>query len=349
MSEISVTHLREEHRDEVVALLLAQQARQHSLDPRLAAVRTPEQLTAALAGSGEQALVALDTRGRVRGSAMPGVWEVGETSILRAFLPARSGVARLLALPDPTEADAVAVTTTLLTALSESWRSLGTTGDLVRWPGADSWLSPLLAAHGLRLDSVCATRSLQAFEEAGRISSSPFTTRAARLEDEEALVELLEEELRYHERFTPFVRSSPAVLQAFRRKLARLWHGMSLQEGAPLVLVAERAGKIVAMAENTVLIVRPEDEPGFTPAGRYGCIDNVSVREELRGQGIGRLLVQALFDAFAATGLPLDGSILWYNPDNPQAGRFWPRMGFQPLWTTYQRLHRASGSTEEGA
>lgn len=118
---------------------------------------------------------------------------------------------------------------------------------------------------------------------------------------------MLEEELRYHERYTPFVRSSSIVLEAFRRKLARLWAGGSLQEGAPLMLVVEQGGEIVAMAENTILDVSLDDEPGFTPPGRYGCIDNVCVREELRGQGIGRLLVQAIFDAFAATDLHLMG------------------------------------------
>ena len=292
-----------------------------------------------------QPLVVLDANGRVRGYARAGVWELAETSMLRAFLSARNGVARVLALPNPAEADARAVAMALLAALSDGWRGSATTGDLIRWPSADPWLEPLLAEQGFRLDSVCATRSLQPFTEDVRAPSSGFTVRPAQSEDEEVLVRLLEEELRYHEHYTPFVRSSPAVLEAFRRKLARLWTGVSISEGAPLLLVVEQAGEIVAMAENTLLVLGPDDQPGFTPSGHYGCIDNVSVREALRGQGIGRLLVQAVFDAFAATGLSLDGYLLWYNPDNPQAGRFWLHMGFVPLWTTYQRLHPASGST----
>jgi GNAT superfamily N-acetyltransferase len=345
MTEIALTHMGDEHLQDVVALLLAQESRQRALDPRLGATRTPQQITAALAiqqSSGEQSLVALDANGRVCGYARPGVWELAETSILRAFLSAHNGVARLLALPDPVEEKAGASAMALLAALSNSWQGNGTTGDLIRWPSADLWLEPFLTEQGFLLDSVCATRSCQPLAETVHAPSSQCTTRLAEPEDEEVLVELLEEELRYHERYTTFVRSSPAVLAAFRRKLARLWAGTSLQEGAPLLLVVERAGEIVAMAENTLLALGSEDEPGFTPAGRYGCIDNVSVREELRGQGIGRLLVQAIFDAFAASGLSLDGYVLWYNPDNPQAGRFWPRLGFQPLWTTYQRLHTAS-------
>ncbi len=346
---LTVTALTSQQVPAVVDLLLAQEARQHASDPRLQAARSREQIQAAFAGwhtAERQHLVALDASGQVRGYARAGVWELSQTSILRAFLSPRNGVAAGLALPDPAGADAQAAASALLVALSRYWNNAGTTGDLIRWPSRDSWLEPILIEQGFRLDSVCATRPLQPLAASGDISLS-FVTRPARPADEEALVALFEEELRYHERYTPFVHSSPTVLAAFRRKLTRRWQGGSLHEGAPLVLVVEveQAGEIVAMAENTLLVVGPDDEPGFTLPGCYACIDNVSVKEGLRGQGIGRRLVQAIFDAFTATGLPLDGYILWYNPDNLQAARFWPHLGFVPLWTTYQRLHLpASGS-----
>lgn len=347
MTEIMVTHLRDEYWDEVVALILAQEFRQHALDPCLRAARPRQEIATALTiqhERGEQPLMALDARERVRGYTRPGVWQLSETSILRAFLSAHNGIARHLTLPGPQEPDARAVATALLARLSEVWQGQHTSGDLIRWPSADRWLEPILAEQGFRLDSVCARRATQPEYSARRVPSSQMVIREALPADEERLVALFEEELRYHERYTPFVRSSPAVLAAFRRKLARLWNGASLQEGAPLLLVAERVGEIVAMVENTLLVLDADDEPGYTPPGRYGCIDNVSVREELRGQGIGRQLVQAIFDAFAATGLHLNGYLLWYNPDNPQAARFWPHLGFVPLWATYQRLHPASVS-----
>src|SRR2546425_11802730 len=103
MTEITVTHMDDEQLDDVVALIIAQESRQHARDPRLVAARTRQRITAALAiqrGSGEQPLVALDANGRVRGYARAGVWKLAETSILRAFLSAHNGVARVLALPD---------------------------------------------------------------------------------------------------------------------------------------------------------------------------------------------------------------------------------------------------------
>ena len=306
-------------------------------------MHTHTQIEAALqehAASDLPPQVALAADGHVRGYVRPGIWELPEQSILRAFLSARNGVAHHLALPPPEAPDAQQVATALFSALSEGWRAYDTTGDLIRWPSTDPWFESALFAQGFQVDSICAAYT-PPLNKRRQSAPSSFVTRPATPADETALVTLFEEELRAHESYTPFVRSNPTVLAAFRKKLTRLWAGKSLEDGAPLILVVEREGEIVAMAENTLLDLSPDDEPGFTPPGRYGCIDNVSVQKGWRRHGIGRWLVQAVFDAFAATGLALDGYLLWYNPDNPLAGTFWPRMGFLPLWTTYQRLHPA--------
>lgn len=336
-SAFTITTMITEQLPAVVSLLLAQEVRQWKRDPRLRTAYSHETMAATLASSCGQGLVACDAQGRVRGYVHPSVWELAEISILRAFLSARNGITQHLILPDPSNADAEAVLAGLLSVLSVQWKEQETTGDLVRWPSTDSWIEPSLAAQGFHLDSVCAARD--SYVPVRRSSLPGIVTRQAWPADEAALMRLFEEELRYHERFTLFVRRSPTVLVAFRRKLARRWAGASLEQDAPLVLVAERDGEVVGMAETTLLDIDPDDEPGFTPPGRYGCLDNVCVRENVRGQGIGRLLVQAVYDAFAARSLHLDGWLLWYNPDNPQAARFWSHMGFVPLWTTYQRLH----------
>ncbi len=93
------------------------------------------------------------------------------------------------------------------------------------------------------------------------------------------------------------------------------------------------------MAENVLISVAAEEAPGFTAPGLYGCLDNVSVRPEVQGQGIGRQLVDTACNTFLQKHPHLSEAILWYNPDNPTAGRFWPRLGFHDIWTTYQRIH----------
>lgn len=180
--QILVTVADEEKSRAAASLLLAQQARQHTLDPRLSAAQAQAELQTTLAASldsDDHPLVALDEGGQVRGYVRPSVWQLSLTSILRAFLTLRNGIARTLALPDPAGEDARVVATALLAALSEYWRSHETTGDLIRWPSADPWPEPALAEQGFRLDSVCAMRSLRPFEAVAHASLPGFVTRPA--------------------------------------------------------------------------------------------------------------------------------------------------------------------------
>src|SRR5579883_625189 len=279
----------------IVDLMHAQQSRQLLRDPHLRHVDTRAQLETTLREHiNEQAIVALNAEGRVRGYAQPSVWPLKETSILRAFLSARNGIVQKLTLPDPADEDANAVVAALLTALDQVWRDAGTTGDLVRWPSKDNWFDADLARQRFQLDSVCAFRPLLPFFAIRPASNPLVRIRTARPEDEDALVALFDEEVRYHERYIPFAHSSPEVTAAFRKKLKGVWEGKGLADGAPLVLVADKGGTVVGMAENTLVTLTTDDEPGFTPAGDYWCLDNVSVREDYHSQGIGRLLVQAV-------------------------------------------------------
>ncbi|HLZ62828.1 MAG TPA: GNAT family N-acetyltransferase [Ktedonosporobacter sp.] len=323
-----------------IDLIIDQQARQHTLNSQLQPAHSRDQIEAALLqhwDQGENPLVALDEQGRVRGCVQPASWELPPGSALFAFLTARNGIARNMALPAPTDNAAPQVAAALFTALSNYWQAQHTTSDLIRWPTCDLWFASLLLEQGFLLDSICAFHPFQPLSPSHH-TAALLSTRPAQPADEDILVEMLHEELFFHERYTPFVHARPEVLQAFRRRLAHCWSGANLCDGAPLIMVAERHQQIVGMAENSLLSIEPDDEPGFTRLGRYGCLDNVIIREQARGQGIGHLLVQSVFATFAASFQELDGYILWYNPDNPLASAFWSHLGFSPLWTTYQRL-----------
>jgi hypothetical protein len=265
----------------IVDLIVAQQMRQYSRDPHLPQGQTRVQRAAALAERSQQdALVALNREGRVCSYAHPGVWDLKLGSLLRAFLTARNGIVSTLTFPDPAAEDAETVVRAMVSALDQYWQQAGTTGDLLRWPSIDGWLQAPLAEQGFQLDSICALRPHTPFF-AQRPAPGPLQrVRMARPEDEEILVTLFGEELLFHERYTPFVRSSPGVLAAFRRKLKEMWEGDALdvlEAGAPVVLVVEQEQTVVAMAENTLLSVTPGDAPGYTPAGCYWCLDNVGV------------------------------------------------------------------------
>jgi GNAT superfamily N-acetyltransferase len=341
--DIRVVPAMHENVGAIRELLMAQQRRWHALDERLDAALSEDKLVASLglveAAAGLQPLMVLDAHGRVRGYACVDVWDIAPESGMLAFFTQRNGTTATLALPDPADADALLVTDALLTALERQWRDLRTLGDIFRWPCRDLWMEDLLQVHGFLVDSDLATRTTAPLLPSLRPALSHVHTRLARADDEDALVALLTEELLFHEPHTPFVRMSPVVARDFRERLQPLWAGDSPAEGAPLVVVVERDGAPIAMSENALAVLDGENYPHFLPHGRYGYFDNVSVSQNFRGEGVGRLLVQANIDAFAPYAV--DGYYLWYNPANPLSRPFWLHMGFQPFWRTYQHRHAA--------
>ena len=279
-------------------------------------------------------LVAVNAQGAIRGYVLPDLWTLANHSLLRAFLTARNGIACALTLPDPQDKDADEVADMLLSALSHYWQKLGATGDLIRWPSGDRWLEPVLKAHGFLIDSICAFYPPVPLTIEQK--ASWYTIRPVLPADEEAVVALFREELIFQLELGLFARVNTEILAAFRAKLVRSFS--ATQEDAPLVLVAETAGRIIAMAECTIIQVYADDEPGFTIPGSYGCIDNVCVGAQARGQGIGRVLVKMAMQLLRPKAQ--NGYLLWYSADNPRAAHFWSRMGFKQQWTTYQRLRR---------
>lgn len=323
----------------IADLTEAQEQRFHTLDSYLKRARSHNYIIQTLTQQyhhDSSSLVATDNDGHVAAFVQPALWKLSNEDGQRAFFTARNGIAHNLILPTPSTRNQQTIVTTLLTVLTSYWQAQATTSDIVHWPNCDRWLEPLLIAHSFLLDTELAYYPPKPLAQKTTSIAPDLHTRLARPEDEQALVKLFEDELRYHQPFTPFVRVNHTILQAFRRRLARAWSGACLEMGAPLVIVVERDQEIVAMAENDLYVWHDDEEPGFLAPGRYGHISNVSVRPGQRGQGIGHVLVQAIFDAFAH--VQLDGYILWYNPDNPSSSSFWKKMGFRPLWRTYQRF-----------
>jgi GNAT superfamily N-acetyltransferase len=338
-----ITTVCEATRDQwpaIVDLIMQQERRLLKRDARLRDARPANAIQDMLrehSADGEKPLVVLDAKGHVRGYAKPDVWSLASSSILLAFLTEHNGITRSLTLPNPDDEDAQEVAQTLLEGLSNVWQTRGTTGDLIRWPSSDAWFEPSLLLDGFLLDSICAQGPLRPLEPVSRRAPQAMQIRLASQQDEDTLLDLFTEELRFHEAYTPFARVTPALQQAFRRKLAQSWRGVTFSEGAPLVLVAEHEGQIVGMAENTLIQVEQDDEPNFTRPGNYLCLDNVCLYSQWRTRGVGRLLTQSVINYFA--NQPYAGVLLWYSIDNPLSSQFWPHLGFDPLWTTYQRIN----------
>ena len=306
MSSWSVRPAAADDAAQIDTLLGARADRLEALDNRLRLARTR-----AARSSG---LVAVDSTGTVRGHLRPALVELSDDDEKRSFAPVRAVSWGELAVNDTVALEALVDAAQVVEA-----------ADVALWPAVDDEAAPVFARFGLEPASAFALRPPGPLAP-GRAA----VVRPARPDDADAVTALHVDEVAFHEPHTPFVRVVPALEPAFRSRLERLWSG---GDGAPVIHVLEVDGATAGMCESMVQAVR--DEGGQLPVGRYGYLNSVSVSAGWRGQGFGRTLVSAVIDDLASHDV--DGYTLWFALGNPVSSRVWPRLGFRPLWISYER------------
>ena len=70
-----------------------------------------------------------------------------------------------------------------------------------------------------------------------------------------------------------------------------------------------------------------------TDDGRKGWINRLAVDEDYQGMGLGKELVKRLEDVFEEKGFKIWAALI--EPDNPEAMRFFEKMGFEDLDIKY--------------
>ncbi|HEY6748154.1 MAG TPA: GNAT family N-acetyltransferase, partial [Mycobacteriales bacterium] len=149
------------------------------------------------------------------------------------------------------------------------------------------------------------------------------TVRTAGPADADEVVALHREAIAFQAGASPYVRLLPEGLDGFRARL---------RDGTSTSTVLDAGGRLVAVCEWW-----PVGGAGPPlPPGRHVYLNSVAVTAGARTGGLGRALVAA---ALAAAGPDLDGSTLWFSPQNPIASRVWPHLGWRPYWTSWE--HRA--------
>ncbi|TDC73378.1 GNAT family N-acetyltransferase, partial [Micromonospora sp. KC606] len=118
-------------------------------------------------------------------------------------------------------------------------------------------------------------------------------------------------------------RDVPAVDEAYERAFADITADPRNQQ-----IVAERAGELVGCLQITYI-------PGL---GRHGAeralIEAVRVRSDLRGQGLGRLLLEWAIDQARRRGCGL--AQLTSDKSRADAHRFYRALGFAPTHEGYK-------------
>lgn len=151
------------------------------------------------------------------------------------------------------------------------------------------------------------------------------TIRTATMDDFAELCQLLHELDDHH------VRILPDVFQPFddpKRQGNRL--ARFLEEDDAELFVAESSTGIVGLV--TVRISETPDAPMFRP-DRRACIDDLVVRNESRGQGIGKQLLARVSEWTRSRKLQWIDINVWHA--NTAGASFFKANGFEPR---YQRM-----------
>jgi GNAT superfamily N-acetyltransferase len=197
----------------------------------------------------------------------------------------------------------------------------------VVWPSLDITGVQALLRHGLQPLTVIAARTRPNGPPAAPRRAFGVTIRDAGPEDVDAVLDLELRLIRYDMHF------GGPVWRGATTRLVRDEIRDSLGRGTTWTWLAERNGEAVGL-----LVAQPPQEAGWiagmtrhTPAA-YLQTMFVDARE--RGTGIGSALVRNLHSRLDGLGVAV--TLLHHSQVNPLSAPFWYRMGYRPLWTSWE-------------
>ena len=200
---------------------------------------------------------------------------------------------------------------------------------MVRWPSRDVTGVRELLEHGMRPLTVIAARPADRAIDGstGRADSADLRIRAAGQDDLDVLERLGMEMMRYDAHFgSVTVRADTA--RGLRKSAAR-----TLAAAQPWIWLAERDGEAVGMVQ-----AEPPEAAGWIAplvrAQPVAYLGEMSVLPGARGVGVGTALVEHLHRELDAAGAAV--TLLHHAQLNPLSAPFWNRMGYRPLWTSWE-------------
>lgn len=199
----------------------------------------------------------------------------------------------------------------------------------VVWPSMDVTGIQALLRHGLQPLTVVAARTRPAGATAPGKPRGAYgaTIRLAGPADEEQVLDLELRLIRYDMLF------GGPVWRAATARLVRDEVRSSLAKQASWTWLAERGGRAVGL-----LVAQPPQESswiaGMTSRAPAAYLQTMFVDQAERGTGIGSALVRNLHVQLDAGGVA--ATLLHHSQVNPLSAPFWYRMGYRPLWTSWE-------------
>lgn len=320
----------------IIDLIVSQQRRWRQIDPRLPQIPTPD-----LSSFLKQAYDSCKHFPLVVGPAaspdciaFPGFRSLNPESDELVYFQRLTGTAIQATFRGTSPDDLNQILGTLLARLEEKWKAGGATAAIFNWPTRDGDVQDIFHRANYTLDSHLAVRSGISHREPCCKSDLNVITRRATPNDEAAILDLHRQVIHAHIPNAPFASLHPAAIPAMRGRLRRIWSGETVEEGASLVIVAELNDRVVAMAECQIRSIAIEPGALLQP-GRYLLINSFGVSQAVRRRGIGNILERAVTATCA--NLSVDKSYLIFSPYNVSANSFWPSVGYEPIWTLYQK------------
>jgi GNAT superfamily N-acetyltransferase len=197
----------------------------------------------------------------------------------------------------------------------------------ITWPSRDITGVRALLRHGLQPLTVIAARARPAGAPRPPSQVPGVTVRAAGPADEEQVLDLELRLIRYDGHFGGPVwrRDTPSLVRWEVRA--------SLERQATWTWLAERDGRAIGL-----LVTQPPPEAGWiagmTAPSPAAYLQTMFVAPEERDTGVGALLVRTLHARLDSAGVAV--TLLHHSQVNPLSGPFWNRMGYRPLWTSWE-------------